>query len=110
MSVLMVVCSCPDQASAAALAQTLVERRLAACVNLLPPMQSVYRWQGQIEHASEVQLLAKTTALRLPALKDFIVRHHPYEIPEILAFPASDGLPSYLRWVEDETLPATAQP
>lgn len=103
MPALLVLCTCPDEASGNALAQALVTQRLAACVNVLPPMRSIYRWQGRIEHASEVQLLVKTTAQRFPALKDHIVRQHPYDVPEILAFPASDGLPAYLRWVEDET-------
>ncbi len=99
----LVFCTCPDAATAQALARLLVERRLAACVNLLPPMQSVYRWQGQVEQAEEVQLLAKTTADRLEALSAAILQHHPYELPEILALSPNAGLPAYLDWIRAQT-------
>ncbi len=99
----LVLCTCPDTPTAQALARQLVERRLAACVNLLPPMQSVYRWQGQVEQAGEVQLLAKTCADRLDALTAAIVQLHPYELPEILALTPSAGLPAYLDWIRAET-------
>ncbi len=103
MDARLVFCTCPDAATAQALARLLVERRLAACVNLLPPMQSVYRWQGQVEQSEEIQLLAKTTADRLEALTAAILRHHPYELPEILALSPSAGLPAYLDWIRAET-------
>ncbi len=99
----LVFCTCPDAATAQALARLLVERRLAACVNLLPPMQSLYRWQGQVEQAEEVQLLAKTTADRLEALSAAILQHHPYELPEILALSPNAGLPAYLDWIRAQT-------
>ena len=99
----LVFCTCPDTATAQALARLLVERRLAACVNLSPPMQSVYRWQGQVEQADEVQLLAKTTADRLEALTAAILQQHPYELPEILALSPSAGLPAYLDWIRAQT-------
>ena len=72
-------------------------------VNLLPPMQSLYRWQGQVEQAEEVQLLAKTTADRLEALSAAILQHHPYELPEILALSPNAGLPAYLDWIRAQT-------
>ncbi|MGB3392624.1 MAG: divalent-cation tolerance protein CutA [Stenotrophomonas sp.] len=99
----LVFCTCPDMPTAQLLARHLVERKLAACVNLLPPMQSVYRWQGQVEQAEEVQLLAKTCADRLDALTTAITHLHPYEVPEILALTPSAGLPAYLDWIRAQT-------
>lgn len=103
MDVRLVFCTCPDTLTAQSLAHHLVEQRLAACVNLLPPMQSVYRWQGQIEQAQEVQLLIKTCADRLDALSAAIVQQHPYELPEILVVSPDAGLPAYLDWIRAQT-------
>ncbi|WP_449467849.1 divalent-cation tolerance protein CutA [Stenotrophomonas humi] len=103
MDVRLVFCTYPDLDGAQALAHLLVERRLAACVNLLPPMRSVYRWQGQIEQAQEVQLLIKTCADRLEALTIAIQQEHPYELPEIIAISPSAGLPAYLEWIRVQT-------
>lgn len=83
---------------------------LAACVNLLPGMHSVYRWQGQVERADEVLLLAKTTAAREPALRQRIASLHPYELPEVIAVGIQAGLPAYLDWVARETTPAATTP
>lgn len=101
----IVLCSCPDAEVAGALARRLVEARLAACVSLLPGMRSVYRWQGRVEQADEVLLLAKTTAARLQALQATLVEHHPYELPEVLAVAVGSGLDRYLDWVDAETTP-----
>lgn len=101
--VLLVLSNMPDEASAHALARKLVEQRVAACVNILPPVRSVYRWQGAIEEAGEVTLLMKTTRLRYPELEAAIRNEHPYEVPEIIAVPVVAGLPAYLNWVEEET-------
>jgi periplasmic divalent cation tolerance protein len=103
MDVRLVFCTCPDTLTARALAHYLVEQRLAACVNLLPPMQSVYRWQGQIEQTEEVQMLIKTCADRLDAVSAAIVQKHPYELPEILVISPSAGLPAYLDWIRAQT-------
>ena len=103
MSVLLVVCSHPDPAAAETLAVALIEARLAACVNVLPGMRSVYRWQGGIESTQETLLLIKTTTDRLDALKESIVMTHPYAVPEILALPVDCGLDRYLDWVRTET-------
>lgn len=103
MDVRLVFCTCPDHPSAHALAHHLVAQRLAACVNLLPPMQSVYRWQEQIEQTEEVQLLIKTCADRMEALRTAILERHPYELPEIIAISPSDGLPPYLDWIRAQT-------
>jgi periplasmic divalent cation tolerance protein len=103
MSILLVITNCPDETSANAIALAVVEARLAACVNILPRVQSVYRWQGAVESASEIPLLIKTTAANYPALENAIRAQHPYEIPEIIALPVERGLPAYLNWVAAET-------
>lgn len=104
MSELMLVfCNAPDAGCAERIARELVERRLAACVNILPPCRSIYRWQGQIEEQGEIPLLIKTGAARLAELTDALRMLHPYEVPEIIALPVSAGLPAYLDWVRQET-------
>lgn len=100
---LLVFTNLPDGDSAQALAKRLVEARLAACVNILAPCASVYRWQGQMEQATETPLLIKTTAARYAALEREIRAGHPYELPEIVAVPFAAGLPAYLAWVTAET-------
>ena len=84
-----------------ALARTLVSERLAACVNVLPLMTSVYRWKGQVEQDREQQLLIKTTAARLPALEARIRELHTYELPEFLVMTAEEGSAAYLAWVDE---------
>lgn len=103
MEPLLVMTNLPDKASAEALMVLLVEERLAACVTMLPPCRSVYRWKGAIESADEVPLLIKTTNERYAALETVIRDHHPYAVPEIIALPISTGLPDYLAWVAAET-------
>ena len=100
---LLVLTNLPDAPSAEALAKALVSARLAACVNVLAPCHSVYRWQGAIESAQEVPLLIKTTAARYADLEAAIRAAHPYELPEIIAVPIAHGLPDYLDWVVTET-------
>lgn len=96
------MCTAPDEGEANRLAAALIERRLAACVNLLAPARSIYRWRGAIETATEIPMLIKTTAAAYPALEAALRELHPYELPEILALPAR-GLPEYLAWVAAET-------
>ena len=86
---------------AAALARTLVAERLAACVNLLPAMTSVYRWQGHVEEEREQQMVIKTGADRVAALAARLRELHPYEVPEFLVLPVSEGSDAYLRWIRD---------
>lgn len=107
METLLVITNLPDAYSAHALAGALVEARLAACVNILAPCRSVYRWQGRTEHAEEVPVLIKTTAARYAALEAAIRARHPYELPEIIAVPIDRGLPEYLAWVDTETTEPT---
>ena len=92
-------------ADVASLARTLVEERLAACVNVLAPMTSTYQWKGTIEQDREQQLVIKTTAARLPALEARLRDLHPYELPEFLVLPVSTGSEAYLQWVRDSTMP-----
>lgn len=103
MDTLLVFTNLPDKAAAIALAQALIERRLAACVNVLGECTSVYRWQATVETAAEVPVLIKTTADRYAALEEAIKGLHPYELPEIVAVPVARGLPGYLQWVAAET-------
>lgn len=105
--VLMVLSNLPDRDAAERLARHLVDRRLAACVNILAPCQSVYRWQGQVEGAEEVPVLIKTTATRYAELEGAIRSMHPYQVPEIIALSVSHGLEAYLQWVRTETAPAS---
>ncbi len=105
MSVLLVITNLPDRASADRLADALVEAHAAACVNILAPCRSVYRWKGALQRDEEHPVLAKTTADRYPALEALIRANHPYELPEIVAVPVERGLPAYLDWVAAETRP-----
>ena len=99
MGVLLTFCTCPDTESADAIATALVEQRLAACVNILPGLTSVYQWDGKIQHDAEVLLLIKTTEQQIERLTARVHEMHPYELPEIIAVPVTRGLPQYLKWV-----------
>ena len=101
MPVLLCFNTCPDPATAERLATLLVEERLAACVQVLPGLRSVYRWQGALERSEEVLLLIKTTPECYPALQARLPEVHPYELPELVAVEACDGLPAYLHWVAE---------
>lgn len=103
MSTLLVLTNLPDRAAAERLADTLIEKRLAACINILAPCRSVYRWQDAVQHDEEHPMLIKTTAEGYPALEAAIRAGHPYELPEIIAVPVERGLAAYLDWVAAET-------
>ena len=103
MDTLLVISNLPDRASAEKLAHVLIDERLAACVNVLSPCRSVYRWKGKVEDAEEFPVLIKTTRERYAALEAAVRKHHPYELPEIIALPLAAGLPAYLDWVAAET-------
>ena len=96
----LVFTTCPDAAAARAMADTLVNRQLAACVNILPAVESVYRWKGQVEHDTETLLIIKTHTDCYPALQQAIQEIHPYELPEIVMVSIDRGLPEYLRWID----------
>jgi len=103
MSALLVFTNLPERAAAERLADALVAKRLAACINILAPCRSVYRWQGAVQHEEEHPVLIKTTRAAYAELEVEIRAHHPYELPEIVAVPIERGLPAYLDWVAAET-------
>lgn len=103
MSVLIAHCSCPDPETGARIAHTLVEERLAACVQMIPGVVSTYRWEGAVNVDTETLLLIKTTRARIDALKARLPALHPYEVPELLILDVADGLPPYLDWVGNVT-------
>jgi periplasmic divalent cation tolerance protein len=100
---ILVLTNAPDPETAKTIARQLVEQSLAACVNILPQLQSIYRWEGVIEEACEVTLLIKTTQARYTELEASIKSMHPYQVPEIIAMPIVGGLPQYLDWIAQET-------
>ena len=104
----MVFCTCETQEQAGTIARSLVEGRLAACVNILPPLQSIYRWKGAIERADEILLLIKTTEAAFPAVRDRIRELHSYETPEIVGIPISNADDDYLDWLRQQVQLAAA--
>ena len=100
---IMVLTQMPDRASALALAQALVEARLAACVSIGAPVESLYHWRGKTETAQEVPVAVKTRPGRYADVEAAIRARHPFELPEIVAVPIIDGLAPYLQWIADET-------
>jgi periplasmic divalent cation tolerance protein len=103
MSALIVLCGCPDEGIAEHIASTLVEERLAACVNRVPGITSTYRWQGKVQHERECLLLVKTTSERFAAVRERIIDLHPYELPEVIAVDIALGHAPYLTWLAVET-------
>ena len=101
---ILILTQMPDRASAQTLARYLVESRLAACVSIGAPVESLYHWRGQIETAEEVPVAVKTRAERYAAVEAAIREQHPYELPEILAVPVVHGLGPYLDWIAGETV------
>jgi len=95
----LVLTTLPADADAPAFGRALVEERLAACVNVLAPMDSVYRWEGQVEQERERQVIIKTSKDRLSALWDRVRELHPYEVPEFVVLAIADGNEAYLRWI-----------
>ncbi|MDD5462288.1 MAG: divalent-cation tolerance protein CutA [Methylococcales bacterium] len=96
----IILCTCPDKGTAEKIAHLLVKEKLAACVNILPGMTSIYTWQEQIESAQEYLLLIKANNTSFQAIATAIKMQHPYELPEIIAVPIENGLPEYLRWID----------
>lgn len=103
MNPLLVMTNVPDKAMAERLATALVEAHAAACVNILAPCESVYRWQGVLEAVTEIPLMIKTTEAAYPRVERILRECHPYAVPEIIAVPIKYGLPAYLAWVATET-------
>ncbi|HZQ71439.1 MAG TPA: divalent-cation tolerance protein CutA [Burkholderiales bacterium] len=105
MKALLVLTNLPDRAAAERLADLVIGKNLAACVNILAPCRSVYRWKDAVQHDEEHPMLIKTTPERYPALEEALRAGHPYELPEIIAVPVERGLSAYLDWVAAETAP-----
>src|SRR5689334_25381424 len=103
MSTLLVLTNLPDRLAAEKLADQLIEKQVAACINILAPCRSLYRWKGAVQHDEEHPMLIKTTEARYAELEQAIRAGHPYELPEIIAVPIGRGLPAYLDWVSSET-------
>lgn len=95
----------PDVETASRIARALVEERLVACVNLVPGVRSIYRWEGALQQDSEVLLVVKTRADRAAAIADRVAELHPYELPELVMLPAVGGSLAYLDWVRSEAAP-----
>lgn len=102
---ILVLCTCPNDVDAARLANTLVEERLAACVNRIPRMNSTYRWQGKVMTETEALLMIKTSAAQFEALSRRIHELHPYDVPEVMALPFVRGSERYLAWLGQSLAP-----
>lgn len=100
---ILVISNLPDRDSAIRLAELLISRGQAACVNVLAPCTSIYHWQDKTESAEEVPVFVKTSRTKYPDVERTIKAHHPYELPEIIQVPIAGGLPSYLEWISKET-------
>ncbi len=100
-SALFVYVTCPDAGQASALGRALVDQKLAACVNIFPGMQTIYRWEGAIESGAEAVMIVKTVPAHFEAVAAFIRAHHPYECPCIVALPITTGDPNYLAWISN---------
>jgi periplasmic divalent cation tolerance protein len=99
----LVFCTCPDRESAQLIAEQLVGQKLAACVNILPGVISVYRWQGNIEESDEHMLVIKTVSDAFEELANTINELHPYELPEVIGVPIESGSLDYLNWISENT-------
>jgi periplasmic divalent cation tolerance protein len=97
----LLFCTCPDEAIALSLAKQVVEAKLAACVNVVPHLHSVYRWKNSIETSKEVLMIIKTKSQTYKALENFLTEAHPYECPEIIACAITQGSPKYLQWIDE---------
>jgi len=104
--VVVVFVTGPDEAALEALAARVVEEGLAACVNLIPRVRSVYRWDGEVHHEDEALAVLKTTRPAIAALRDRVHELHPYDLPEFLVLPVETGSEAYLGWVADGVTPA----
>jgi periplasmic divalent cation tolerance protein len=98
-SAILVLCTCPDAAAAERIGKALIEARLAACANVVPGLTSIYAWQGEIARDAECLLVLKTLTAAYEALEKRLVALHPYELPEVIAVPISEGYAAYLNWI-----------
>jgi periplasmic divalent cation tolerance protein len=103
--IVLVLTTAPDDDRAEAWARLLVDERLAACVNVLAPMVSIYRWKGVVERETERQIVIKTTEAQVPAIRSRLAGLHPYELPEFVVVAVADGSPDYVKWIAEQTRP-----
>jgi periplasmic divalent cation tolerance protein len=96
---IVTLCTCPDRKTAEKIARLLVDGALAACVNILPNVMSIYSWDGKVESAEEHLLIIKSSTQNYQDIETVIISHHPYELPEIIAVPVELGLPEYINWI-----------
>ena len=92
----------PNRESARHIGTALIEKQLAACVNIIPEVESIYQWEGEVKTENEVMAIAKTTASRYKQLEAYVLENHPYDVPEVIGLPLSQGSESYLNWVQDQ--------
>jgi periplasmic divalent cation tolerance protein len=104
--VLLALSTFPDAETARRISNQLVNEKFAACANIIPAIESIYRWQGKMEEGKETLVFFKTTSARYPAFQEKLKSLHPYEVPEIICLCVADGLPEYLRWVGDGCSPS----
>lgn len=102
-SVTVVLSTAPSTEIATEIGRTLVEEGLVACANVLPPMLSIYRWNDVVQSESEVQMIFKTAAIRIPELRERLTALHPYDVPEFIELDVAGGLPNYLSWIGTAT-------
>lgn len=100
---ILIMTNFPDKKGAVALAEALIDQHLAACVNVLSPCTSIYRWQGTVESVDEIPILIKTLRQQYDRVEQLIKIMHPYELPEVIMVPILNGLPAYLQWIANET-------
>jgi periplasmic divalent cation tolerance protein len=103
MAAVVVLCTAPDSGGTEEMVRTLVEEGVVACGNIVPDVNSIYRWKGAVEAAAEALIIFKTTEASWPRLKQRLTELHPYDVPELLLFKVADGLPAYMSWVEEST-------
>ncbi len=109
MSALVCLCTCPSEDVALSLARGVVEAELAACVNVVPGVRSIYRWEGRVNEDAELLLVLKTTAEAYPALQAHLLAAHPYTCPEVLALPVAAGSEAYLAWLHGSVSAGSSQ-
>lgn len=100
----LILCTCPDKISAQKIAQALITKKLAACVNMIPNITSIYEWEGKVVEETEVLLLIKTKQNLFTQLSDEITHIHPYDIPEVIALDIAQGNPDYMHWLNQLTI------
>jgi uncharacterized protein involved in tolerance to divalent cations len=102
MEVILVCINFPNRESARRIGTALIEKQLAACVNIIPEVESIYQWKGEVKTEIEVMAIVKTTASRYKQLEAYVLENHPYDVPEVIGLPLSQGSESYLNWVQDQ--------